>query len=109
MEKRARQSVPRPSPESEAFNLRASVPEQARPEQPREQPVQVLRPEPERVRQPGPELVRQPVPGSAQPPERARVLRQQERQQEPELPWLARLPVGGPEHRRELRPQPPEE
>ena len=89
--------MPRPSPESEAFNLKASVPVQARPEQPREQPVPVLRPERERARQRGP--------GSAQPPERARVLRQQE----PELPMLARLPAGGLEHRRELRPQPPEE
>jgi hypothetical protein len=77
------------------------VPVQAQPEQPRAQPVPVLRPEQERVRQ--------PVPGQAQQPERARVLRQQEPRQAPELPMSARLPAGGPEHRRELRPQPPEE
>lgn len=80
------------------------MPEQVQPEQ----PVPVLRPEPERVRQPGPEPVRQQEPGPAQRRGRARVPRQ-EPQQAPELPNWAELPVGGPEHRRELRPLPPEE
>jgi hypothetical protein len=87
-------------PSSKLRMLRASVPELARPEQPRGRPVPVLRPEPERVRQPG----RAP----AQPPERARVLRQEPRRA-PELPNWAELPVGGPAHRRELRPLPLEE
>ena len=84
------------------------MPEPARLEQPRGRPVPVLRPEPERVQQPGPQQVRQAEPGPAQPPERARVLRQEPRRA-PELPNWAELPVGGPAHRRELRPLPPEE